>query len=56
MDKDLIRYNFITYYNNFKKILISVWPTIYRIINTFLYFIFSVLKSMVAIAFKQLKQ
>lgn len=40
---------------NIKKNLINLWPSIYRAINTFLYFVFSVIKSMISLAVKQIK-
>lgn len=33
----------------------SIWPTIYRIINSILFFVISVIKGMVKIAVRQLK-
>lgn len=33
----------------------KIWPTIYRTANTFLYFIFSIIKTMASIALKQIR-
>jgi len=41
--------------NKFKTILIKIWPTIYRIINSFIYFILSLIKRIVSIAINQIK-
>ena len=41
--------------NKFKTIAIKIWPTIYRIINSFIYFILSLIKTIVSIAINQLK-
>jgi len=41
--------------NRFKIILIKIWPTVYRIINGFLYFILSLVKGIVSIAISQIK-
>lgn len=41
--------------NKFKTFLIKIWPTIYRIINKILYFILSLIKSVVSIAINQTK-
>jgi len=41
--------------NKFKTIAISIWPTIYRIINTVLYFFLSLIKSIIKIAIEQIK-
>jgi len=41
---------------NVKNFLLKIWPTIYRFINTFLYFIFSLFKTAVALALKQIKE
>lgn len=42
--------------NRFKGFLINIWPAIYRILNTIIYFIINLIKTVVSIAFKQLKQ
>ena len=34
----------------------KIWPTFYRLINSFLYFILSVFKAAVSIALKQIKE
>lgn len=39
----------------FKRALRDIWPYIYRGINTSLYFLLSVLKSVIANAIRQLK-
>lgn len=41
--------------NRLKAILIQIWPTIYRIINSAIYFILSLLKGIIALAVKQIK-
>lgn len=41
--------------NKFKNIAILIWPTIYRIINTILYFFLSLIKSIIKIAIEQIK-
>jgi len=41
--------------NKFKTFAILIWPTIYRIINTILYFILSLIKSIISIAINQIK-
>jgi len=41
--------------NKFKTIAILIWPTIYRAINLFIYFILSLIKSVVSIAINQIK-
>ena len=41
--------------NKYKAFLIKIWPTVYRIINSILYFIISLIKVIVKAAFKQLK-
>ncbi len=41
--------------NKFKTIAIKIWPTIYRIINTILYFFLSLVKSIIKIAIDQIK-
>ena len=41
--------------NKFKTIALSIWPTIYRIINTVLYFFLSLIKSIIKIAIEQIK-
>jgi len=41
--------------NKFKTIAIKIWPTIYRIINSFIYFILSLIKTTVSIAVNQIK-
>ena len=41
--------------NKFKTILIKIWPAIYRIINSFIYFLISLVKTAVSIAINQLK-
>lgn len=38
-----------------KRFLINIWPRIYRIINGTLYFIMTVIKSIVSMAIKQLR-
>ena len=41
--------------NKLKTIAIKIWPTIYRIINSFIYFLISLIKAIVSIAIKQIK-
>jgi len=41
--------------NKFKTIAIKIWPTIYRIINSFIYSILSLIKTVVSIAINQIK-
>lgn len=41
--------------NKFKTIAILIWPTIYRIINTTLYFFISLVKSIIKISIGQIK-
>lgn len=41
--------------NKFKTIAILIWPTIYRIINSFIYFLISSIKRTVFIAINQIK-
>lgn len=41
--------------NKFTSYMKLIWPTIYRIINDGLYFIFSVIKSGIRIAINQFK-
>ncbi|MEK7559584.1 MAG: hypothetical protein AAB521_04730 [Patescibacteria group bacterium] len=41
--------------NGFKIFLISIWPTIYRLINSFLYFLLTLVRAIVKIAMNQLK-
>ena len=41
--------------NKFKTIAIKIWPTIYRIINSFIYSILSLIKTIFSIAINQLK-
>lgn len=38
-----------------KQLLVSVWPTLYRIINSFLFFLLSTIKSIVLYTLRQLK-
>lgn len=42
--------------NSFKIFLIKIWPTVYRIINGFLYFLLTVIRSIVSIAINQIKK
>ncbi|MBI2031469.1 MAG: hypothetical protein HYT08_02530 [Candidatus Levybacteria bacterium] len=42
--------------NRLKGILINIWPMIYRILNSILYFIIGLIKTVLSIAFRQLKQ
>ncbi len=42
--------------SNIKIFLKKIWPTTYRIINTSFYFIISVIRGIISIAFKQIKQ
>lgn len=42
--------------NKVKGILINIWPAIYRILNSIIYFIINLIKAVISIAFKQLKQ
>ncbi len=42
--------------NNFKKILIKIWPLFYKIINTVFYFFLSLLKGIVSRGFRQIKE
>ncbi len=41
--------------NKFKTIAIKIWPTVYRIINSLMYFIISLIKAIVSIAINQIK-
>jgi hypothetical protein len=41
--------------NNFKRFLIQIWPTIYRIINSFFYALLRFLKSSITMIIDQLK-
>lgn len=41
--------------NSFKKFLIQIWPTIYRVINTLFYALLNFLKKTVTLAIDQLK-
>ena len=41
--------------NKLKAILIQIWPTIYRIINTVIYFLLSLIKGIVNLAIRQIK-
>ncbi len=41
--------------NKFKTILIKIWPAIYRVVNSFIYFLISLVKTIISIAVKQLK-
>ena len=41
--------------NKFKTIAIKIWPTIYRIINSFIYSILYLIKTVVSIAINQIK-
>ena len=41
--------------NKFKTIAIKIWPTIYRIINSFIYFLISLIKTVASIAINQIK-
>lgn len=40
---------------NLRRILVQVWPTIYRIINNTFYFIISVIKSIFKLAMDEIK-
>jgi len=42
--------------NKFKGFLINIWPAIYRILNAIIYFIISLIKAIISIAIKQVKQ
>ncbi|HSX40621.1 MAG TPA: hypothetical protein VLF68_03325 [Candidatus Saccharimonadales bacterium] len=39
-----------------KRLFVQIWPTIYRLINSVLYFVISLIRAMVKIAISQLKQ
>lgn len=41
--------------NRFVIFLKEIWPTVYRGINSFLYFLFGILKTGVKVAIQQLK-
>jgi len=41
--------------NSFKKFLIQIWPTIYRMVNTLFYALINFLKGAVSLAIDQLK-
>jgi hypothetical protein len=41
--------------SNFKKFLILIWPTVYRIINSTFYFLIRFIKSSVRLMISQLK-
>ncbi|MDO8639816.1 MAG: hypothetical protein Q7R53_02725 [bacterium] len=41
--------------NKLKYLLIKIWPTIYRLINSLIYFIISLIKSIVSYSIKQIK-
>lgn len=41
--------------NRAKTILIKIWPTIYRVVNTILYFFLSLIRAIVKIAISQIK-
>lgn len=41
--------------NRIKYFLIKIWPSVYRAINTTLYFILGLLKSIVSYSIKQLR-
>lgn len=41
--------------NNFLYFLKKIWPTIYRIINEIIYFIFNLIKGIFSYAIKQIK-
>ncbi len=38
-----------------KVFLVNIWPNIYRLINSFLYFLLTVVRAIVKIALNQLK-
>ncbi len=38
-----------------KVFLVNIWPKIYRLINSFLYFLLTVIRAIVKIALNQLK-
>lgn len=40
---------------SFKRFMVAIWPTVYRIVNQTLYFFLSVIKNIVSGIFKQLK-
>ncbi|MFH1186823.1 MAG: hypothetical protein V1697_01470 [Candidatus Levyibacteriota bacterium] len=41
--------------SSFKRFLIKIWPTIYRVINTLVYALLNFLKSAVSQSIEQLK-
>jgi hypothetical protein len=41
--------------NRVKIFLKQIWPTVYRIINSTLYFLITLIKSTVSLAIKQIK-
>jgi len=41
--------------NRFRTIAILIWPTIYRAINSFIYFLISLIKTVASIAINQIK-
>lgn len=41
--------------SGFKIFLVNIWPKVYRLINTFLYFLLTLIRAIVKIALNQLK-